>query len=526
MPRSGGLIENYLDHINGSLSGSRTQNNSPTVERSGKKTLADELADLDDEFDSEEDSGDDGEDEEYSSEESETSLQREAREEVDRVVALHEKFLKDNNIRNDFVDGKNTKISPQTVPVSMAQRAFSLPETRRQNISASQTSPTRSAPGPSHKTPLRPLSFSSMTTTVRHTQVPPPGVPFKERKLIVKPPPLSRGFFATISREYGWAWLWWIIIPLLLAAVAFYAREQDLVLKQRVADARNARNAIVASVEETNANAIIDIASAISDVAKVMLDKNGTLMALKDSPFNQAVLPIASVRKTILEAHRVGRFQNLIMLIDDFVTKNRELDHDWRSFLQQQIEATAEFAGAFDGYAKNAGTQGYRTDWIKAAYNITIHDVSDISQKVRREGELLMCEILGQRLNKPSCSPDRKNLRRLHSELTHELILAQFWGSNEALEIYAAALTDIAKGTEETLKTWENALFKILAAKRNYNHEYGIGNVEGVAQKLESTAKTLTEAMESSLVYLMAAPEFPAAVRRLAESKIRTLTLQ
>ncbi|KAJ8061619.1 hypothetical protein OCU04_009426 [Sclerotinia nivalis] len=511
MPRSGGLLENYSGPINDSLPGSRVQSNTPTEDQGyGGKTLADELGDLGNDFDS----GDD----KYSSKEGETSLQREAREQVERAVALHDKFLKDHNIRNDFANEKETETSPPPVPVSMAQRRFSQPDTGRSNTSISQTDPTRSAPSPSHKTPPRPLSFSSKTTSVKHTQVSPRRVSSEQREFIVTPPPLSNGVFATISREYGWAWLWWIIIPLLLTAAALFAGGHDLYENRFVADA------IERNAEKTNANVVIDIASAISDAAKVLLDEDGTLRRLEDSPFNQAVLSIASVRKEILEAQRGGR-SYLIWLIDDFVAKNRELDHDWRSFLQRQIEATAEFAGDFDGYARNAGSQGSRTDWIKAAYNITFQDFSDIPQKAYREGELLMCELLGS-LNKPSCSPDRRNLGRLYNELMHEVIPSNIRVPPEAFETYSTAIINIAKAIGDILKTWENASNKIEVAKSRYNHEYGIGNVDEVAQELESTAKTLTEAMQSPLVYRLAAPEFPAAVRRLAESKIWTLTLQ
>lgn len=399
----------------------------------------------------------------------------------------------------------------------MAQQA--LPENRRPNTSASQISPTPSAPSSSHKKPPRPPPFSSKPTSIKHTQVSPRRVPSKERKSNVKPPPLSRGLFATISREYGWAWLWWIIIPLFLTAATFFAREHGLIQKQ----AAHGKNAIV---EETNAIAIIDIASAISDLAKVVLDTNGTLMALKDSPLNQAVLPIASVRETILKAEQEVNSEYVLLLIDVFVAKNRDLDHNWRSFLQQRIEATAEFAGQFDGYAQNAATQGYKTDWISAAHNITIQSFSYIPQEVYREGEFLMCELVGETSDNVSCPYSDRNVQRLCSELMDELHSSQTSGAYETFETYSAALMNIAKGIRETLKTWKEALDKIEAAKTIYNHEYGIGNVEKVAQELESTAETLKEAMESPLVYQMAAPEFPAAVRRLAGSKIRTLPLQ
>ncbi|KAF7854771.1 hypothetical protein EAF04_010339 [Stromatinia cepivora] len=512
MRRSGGLLDNYRGPINDSLPGSRVHSNTPTEDRGyGGKNLADELADIGDDFDS----GDD----EYSSEEGETSLRREAREQVERAVALHDKFLKDNNIRNDFAKEKETETSPPPVPVSMAQRRFSQPGTGQSNASASQANPTPSAPSPSHKTRPRPLSFSSKTTSVKHTQVSPQRVSSKQREFIVTPPPLSNGVFPTISREYGWAWLWWIIIPLFLTAAALFAGGHDLYDNQLVADAIG-RNA-----EKTNANVVIDISSAISDVAKVILDQDGTLRRLEDSPFNQAVLSIASLRREILEAKGI-KFRHLIWLIDEIVAKNRKLDHDWRSFLQHQIEATAEFAGDFDGYASNAGSEGPRTDWIKAAYNITFQDFSDIPQKVYREGELLLCELTsGVSGTKPNCPSDHRDLGNLYPELIQELTFPNIRIPPKTFETYLATIDNIFKAIKKILKTWEKASREIEAAKLKYNHEYGIGDVDKVAQELESTAKTLTEAMESPLVNRIAAPEFPAAVRRLAESKIRSLTL-
>ncbi|KAA8564461.1 hypothetical protein EYC84_011394 [Monilinia fructicola] len=319
-------------------------------------SLAEELGDLEEEFESDptlEDELSYLENEfERDVKESETSNQRNARQQAEEAIAKHEKFLKDNNMRPRSPEGRE----PSPPPLSEARRRF--PEKQ----------------------------YSGLHQASAHSY---------------QPPPLSPGVFDTISREYGWAWLWWLLIAAILATLVSYTRQKPderLLTKGTKIAGKTAgaagKGTFWTKDEIANSKSVISIAISITDVAKILTDGVGALKRLEDSPFNQAVLPIEQLRKQILEGEE--RYQPLFWMIDKFVSKNREVDHDWRSFLQQQTEATAVLAGMFDGYAKNAISDGNQINWMRAAHNITQEDYSDIPKKVQREGELLLCELLAK----------------------------------------------------------------------------------------------------------------------------------
>lgn len=409
--------------------------------------------------------------------------------------------------------GSKTKASP-AVPLSKAQKRASKSEN-----TGSKTK--------SHQQPPRSVAMGGRYMPVDEAEMAPRRVPAPVRT--VKPPPLSDGLFATISREYGWDWLWWLIVPFVLVVLAFYAsrwaQENDLALEAMKMNAEEAtKSKFRVKAERANGDAVVEIASAIDDIAKISLDDNGTLGKLTDSPFNQAALPIEALRREVVEG-KGKKSQPLLWKIDKFVEKNREVDHAWRSFLEQQIEATAELTGIFDGYAVNAGFEEDRPNWIRAAHNITKHDFTDIPQKTYREGEQILCQILGKQ-DGPSCPTVGKMLIDVCNDLKQALEKPGIKVPPNTFKTYSAATTNIAKAIKSVLKGWENAADKIEAARLLYKDQHAIGNVERVDESLDKTSRALNDAMWSSLVERIGSPEYPTAVRRLAEAKVWIKKLQ
>ncbi|ESZ92008.1 hypothetical protein SBOR_7606 [Sclerotinia borealis F-4128] len=537
-----------------------------------RPTLAEEFAEIDEEL------------EDFSEFVSPASArsQREASVQIDAAIARQEKYLRDHNTINEAAK-KMENIPP---PISMAQRRFPQPQTplksatksvpksvpksplfvqteaslkspplaqaeaalkspplrfpqteaslrsprsaqaeaelkspRFPRTEASINSPRLSQSASTTPTPAqrvsRPLSHHSQDgqASVRETQVSPRRTPAVEQEFIVTPPPLPDGVFDIIKREYGWSWILWLLIPTLLVAFGVYA-SYGLYERQLVTEASKTGAA------KTNANAVVEISSAINDIAKIVLDGEGTLRRLEDSPFNRAALPIEQLRKDVLEGEGKGH-QPLFWVIDKFIAKSREVDHDWRSFIQQQAEVTAELAGIFDGYARNAGSDGHRTNWMGAAKNITLEDYSDIPRKVEIEGERLLCNILGKAKGL-NCSPAGLKLIEAYDDLKKSLNKPNIKIPPKTFDAYSATMSDIAKVIKSILKRWEKALAKIEAAQVKFKQEFDIGSAERVTQELDTTAKTLTEAMSSSFIFRIASPKFPAAISRLAESKVWT----
>ncbi|KAF7948143.1 uncharacterized protein EAE97_003554 [Botrytis byssoidea] len=523
----------------------------------------------------------------------ETPLQAKARQQTERLLERHNKYIKDHNVRTDVpfqapapAPGKTPAPAPaplskaqkrfsqtgnakaaqpsSAVPLSKAQKRASQPENTGGKAKSSleefisnaerRVFQTEDSGGKTKASPAVPLSKAQKRASkpentggkAKSYQQPPRSVsmggrymPVDEAEMAprrvpapvqtVKPPPLSDGLFATISREYGWDWLWWLIVPLVLLVLAFYAsrwaQENELAIeamKMNVEEAKKGRFKVKA--ERANGEAVVEIVSAISDVAKISLDENGTLGKLTDSPFNQAVLPIEALRKEVVEAEG-KKSQPLLWNIDKFVDKNREVDHAWRSFLEQQIEATAELTGIFDGYAMNAGFEEDHPNWIRAAHNITHHDFTDIPQKTYREGEQILCQILGKKEG-PNCPTIGKMLIDVYNDLKQGLEKPGIKVPPNTFETYSAATTNIAKAIKSVLKGWEKAADRIEAARLLYKDEHAIGNVERVDESLDKTSKALNDAMWSSLVERIGSPEYPTAVRRLAEAKVWIKKLQ
>ncbi|KAF7945350.1 hypothetical protein EAE96_010125 [Botrytis aclada] len=406
-----------------------------------------------------------------------------------------------------------TKATP-IVPLSKAQKRFAKPKDAGSGAK-------------SYRQPPRSVSMGSRYMPVDEDELAPGRVPGPVRT--VKPDPLSDGFFATISREYGWDWLWWLVVPLVLVLLAFYAtgwvQENEFTMETFKRNAREAtKSKFKVKAERANGDAVVEISSAIDDIAKISLDEDGTLEKLTDTPFNQAVLPIEALRREVVEAEGKNS-QPLLWTIDKFIEKNREVDHAWRSFLGQQVEATAELTGIFDGYAMNAGFEEDHPNWIRAAHNITKHDFTDIPQKTYREGEQILCQILGKK-GGPNCPSIGKMLIDVYNELKQALEKPDIKIPPNTFKTYSAATANIAKAIKSILKSWENAADRIEAARVIYKDEHAIGNVEKVDEALEKTSRALTDAMWSPFVDRIASPEFPTAVRRLAEAKVWIKTLQ
>ncbi|TGO44776.1 hypothetical protein BCON_0465g00010 [Botryotinia convoluta] len=523
----------------------------------------------------------------------EPPLQLKARQQTERVLEKHNKYIKDHNVRKDVrspapAPAPETNPAPAPAPLSKAQKRLSQPG----NAKAAQPSPavplseaqkqdsqpensgnktkssleefisnaqkrvfqtedtgneTKASPAvPLSKAQKRASKPKNTGSKAKSYQQPPRSVTMGGRYMPVdeaemaprrvpapvhteRPPPLSDGFFATISREYGWGWLWWLIAPLVLVVVAFYAsrwaQENELAMETMKRNAEESvKSKFKVKAERANGDAVVEIASAINDIAKISLDENGTLEKLTDSPFNQAVLPIEALRKEVVEGEG-KKSQPLLWTIDKFIEKNREVDHAWRSFLEQQIEATAELTGIFDGYAMNAGFEEDHPNWIRAAHNITHHDFTDIPQKTYREGEKILCQILGKK-GGPNCPSIGKMLIDVYNDLKQGLEKPGIKIPPNTFKTYSAATANIAKAIKSVLKRWENAADIIEAARVLYKDEHAIGNVEKVDESLEKTSKALTDAMWSPLVERIGSPEFPTAVRRLAEAKVWIKKLQ
>ncbi|KAB8292255.1 hypothetical protein EYC80_007997 [Monilinia laxa] len=510
----------------------------------GGPTLADELGDLGNEFQSSLD------EDETSIEEYQTSNAHSARLQAKEAIAKHEKFLKDNDIRPRSPESRET--SPP--PLSEAQRRF--PEKQDSGLSQNSsssfqalTSPTQVFARLSQESPYYtripsyqsqtsptpsqiPLPSSQASPTPSQMPLPSSKAPSrnKERERIVTPPPLSAGVFDTISREHGWNWLWWLLIPVILVTLAVYARygsggrhfplaaENEIKTKATGAASKGKG---WKHAEIVNSKSIIGITFAIDDIARILEDGDA-LKRLGDSPFNRAVLPIERLRMQVLDGEK--NYQPLFWMIDKFVAKNREADHDWRSFLQQQTEATAGLAGMFDGYAKNAKSSVNKMNWMSAAHNITQEDFSDIPKKVQREGELLLCELLGGEGG--SFCPTGPKLIDIYDDLKKSLEKPSIEFAPEIFETYSSKTTDIAKAIKSILKTWEKSTKNIETSKIQYKGEYGIGDKEKVVQRLNNTMKRLEKAMESPLVHREARPDFPTAIRKLEESRVRIKELQ
>ncbi|KAF7914363.1 uncharacterized protein EAF01_000769 [Botrytis porri] len=522
----------------------------------------------------------------------ETPLQRKARLQTEQVLERHNKYLKDHNVRRDMIiqaPAPETTPAPAAAPLSKAQKRLSQPGIAK----AAQPSPavplskaqkrvsqpentgnktksslgefisntqkrvfqTDDAGNKATASPIIPLSKAEKRASKKpentgsraksHQQAPRsvpmggPHMPVDQPGLAprrvpapvqtVRPPPHSDGFFATISREYGWGWLWWLSLPLAVLLVSFYAsrwvQENQLAMETFKRNAEESmKSKFKVKAEMTNGDAVIEIASAIHDIASISLDEKGILEKLTDSPFNQAVLPIEALRKEVIEAEG-KKSQPLLWKIDKFVVKNREVDHAWRSFLEQQIEATAELTGIFDGYARNAGFEGDHPDWIRAAHNITHHDFTDIPQKTYREGEQILCQILGKK-DGPKCPSIGKMLIEVYNDLKQGLEKPGIKIPPETFKTYTAATADIAKAIKSVLKRWETAADRIEAARLLYKDEHAIGNVEKVDESLDKTSRALTDAMLSPVVEREEIPSYPTAVRRLAEAKVWIKKLQ
>ncbi|KAF7936932.1 hypothetical protein EAE99_002281 [Botrytis elliptica] len=426
-----------------------------------------------------------------------------------------EEFIANAKKRVSQTENTGSKVkAPPAVTLSKAQKRASKPENTGSKAKSYQQPPRSAAAG-------------GRNMPVAEAEMAPRRVPAPVQT--VKPPPLSDGFFATVSREYGWNWLWWVIVPLVLLVVAFYAsrwaQENELVMETMKMNAEESlKSKFKVKAERANGDAVVEIASAINDIAKISLDENGILEKLTDSPFNQAVLPIEALRKEVVEGEG-KKAQPLLRSIDKFVEKNREVDHAWRSFLAQQVEATAELTGIFDGYAMNAGFEGDHPNWIRAAHNITHHDFTDIPQKTYREGEQILCHILGRK-DGPNCPSIGKMLIDVYNDLKRGLKKPAIKIPPNTFETYSAATADIAKAIKSVLKRWETAADRIEAARGLYKDEHAIGNVERVDESLEKTSRALTDTMWSPVVERMRTPEFPTAIRRLAEAKVWIKKLQ
>ncbi|KAF5870857.1 uncharacterized protein Bfra_009412 [Botrytis fragariae] len=521
----------------------------------------------------------------------ETPLQLKARQQTERILAKHNDYLREHNVRTDIPfqapapektpapapaplskaqkrlsqpgNAKAAQPSP-AVPLSKAQKRVSQPENTGSKAKSSledftsnaqkrvfQTedagSKTKASPAvPLPKAQKRASKPENTGSKAKSYQRPPRSVAMGGRYMpvdepglaprrvpapvqTVKPPPLSDGIVATISREYGWGWLWWLIVPLVVVLVGFYAgrwaQENELAMETMKMNAEEAmKSKFKVKAERANGDAVVEIASAISDIAKISLDENGTLENLTDSPFNQAALPIEALRREVVESEG-KKSQPLLWTIDKFVEKNREVDHAWRSFIEQQIEATAELTGIFDGYAMNAGFEEYHPNWIRAAHNITHHDFTDIPQKTYREGEQILCQILGKKEG-PNCPSIGKMLIDVYNDLKQGLEKPGIKIPPNTFKTYSAATANIAKAIKSVLKRWENAADRIEAARVLYKDEHAIGNVEKVDESLAKTSKALTSAMWSSLVERIGSPEYPTAIRRLAEAKVWIKKLQ
>lgn len=451
-------------------------------------TLADELRRLSEDIDSEDD--------EY-----ETDAQREARVLLEESLARREKILKNNKIRDVEVPRE-----PTPPPVSKAQQRF--PPPKEPPFSMSQIEDIKIPKSRQGQTrhareiyPVRDARTSSQTLLWGDDE---------PREILVKPPKLSSSITATISREYGWRWLWWIIIPpiLLYLAIAvnrgYKGGEHIPISLENTFNHRTETK----KAEKANSKAVVDICSAIEDVAMLVVDEEKTLIALDDSPLSQAVLPIQEFRQDIMDE----RGQPVVWILDKFVSRSREVDHAWRSFLQQQGEAIAELTGLFDGYFKSADH-----DWMKAAHNITLEDFSDIPLKTHREGELLLCEILGNSAG-TNC-PVGLALKEIHNDLLKEIGKSRNIPA-KTFDGYKTSKASLAKFIKTTLRRWERALGKIEAAKVQYKSDVEIGEVNMVVKKLRTTAETLERVMRNNFFHRLSSPEFPNAIKRLAAAKV------
>ncbi|KAM0160250.1 hypothetical protein ACHAQE_004062 [Botrytis cinerea] len=572
--RPGSILQNYTgpspDYGGTPIGQRRSSSTTKAVPRRGE-TLADELAGLSS-FGSSSSSSEDETGNQGSKRRSpETPLELKARLQTERLLERHNKYLKDHNVRKEVGSQQPEQVSArEPEALSKAQKRLSQPggaklakpaqpfskeppweaQKRLSQLGTAARENTKAAK-PSPEEPLsiaqkrvwQPENARSKTKT---PQQPPRSValggrymPVEEANLAprrvpgpvrtVKPDPLSNGVFATISREYGWGWLRWPIVALVLAVVAFYLSRWDQ--ENQLAKDGYKRNAeerlktkFKVKVERANGDAVIATSSAIHDVAKILLDEDRILGKLNDSPFNQAALSIEALRREILEGER-NKSQPLFLTIDKFIEKNREVDHAWRSFLGQQIEATAELTGIFDGYARNSGFGEDFPNWIRAAHNITNHDFTGIPQKTYHEGEQILCQILGRKKG-PNCAPNGKMLKDVYNDLRQGIEKPTIKIPPNTFEAYSAATTEIAKAIKSVLKRWENAADKIEAARVLYKDEHAIGNVEKVVESLEKTSNSLTKAMSSLLVEKTGDPEFPAAIKRLAEAKVWAKTLQ
>lgn len=501
------------------------------------KSLANELESLGGRLDSGDDYGYSDDDEE---EEEEGINKRTAQEEADRIIARHEKFLKDNKI---VVPGrKNRSPSPPTQP--MASRRFSRGSPRDEyDTTGRQTFTPQKQMGRERE--------SNAKNGIRDTHVSPRKSSERgNEEIVVTPPPLSGNVIDTISREYGWSWLWWVIVPLVILAVGaggytgrnFYQGKLERLQSQAKAAAAAASSAAASAAthikgaEDKNGFLVTQIASAFEDIGKIVLDESGALEKLDDSPFNTAVLPIDELRISVWEAEG-NKSQPFFWEIDNFVAKNRDVDHAWRSFLQQQVEATAELAGIFDGYVRNAGlasnpNENQTVNWVKAAHNITIHDFSDVPQRTYSEGEQILCHILGKvpgincMPSTPTISDPRGHkLIQDYEDLKKKLNKGNIQIPPKTFETYEAKTAEIASVIKSILKQWKNTAERVDEAKGKYNDKYAVGNEEMVVKSLQGLSKTFWEALQSPLIVRLDSPEYPSAIKRLAQSKIMAKAL-
>ncbi|KAI9650951.1 hypothetical protein NHQ30_000986 [Ciborinia camelliae] len=401
----------------------------------------------------------------------------------------------------------------------------------------------------------RPLSLQSQgsqgsqRSPLRETKVSPRRVLAKDKEVVISPPPLSAGVYDTMMREYGRTWVWSLVFLVLLLGAALsytvytgcstYASSVcDKVLsytggsnitaafKDTAAAFRNKTAAVnigkvkvpgAKTAEELNSDAVIETTAAIDYIANILVDEKKVIRTLEDSPFNKAALPIQELRKQVLETEKTSK--SVIFELDRFIAENREVDHAWRSFLQRQIEATAELAGIFDGYATSAGSGETGTNWGKAAHNITLTDFSGISQKANHEGEQLLCHTVGK-AGAAACPPQGTLLMEIFKDLKKELDKPNFKIPRKTFETYSASLANVSKVVQQILKRWEKSEKDFENAKLKYKQNINIGNLDKVAKRLEATAKILETAMESPLISQVKTPGFPEAIRKLSQSKV------
>ncbi|QSZ32903.1 hypothetical protein DSL72_002484 [Monilinia vaccinii-corymbosi] len=479
----------------------------PSPLREGQ-SLADELGVLAAEFESESESEKEKENEDEDEDESEN--ERAARLEVDQAMARHDKFMRDNGVRDDLAGKAETPpredadFSQRSQRVSHSSSRLLQTPPRLKQATLSQPASRRGIKPPASLDPQSLGERRSHVSSRRKTDRP--------RTIIVKPPPLSPGIIDTISREHGWSWLWFLVGTLIFIVVA-----------------------IASGGDQPSAGRkpeVLEITKALEDVVSIMLDDDWSLRRLADSPFNSAALPFEELRKKVLqgeggkggEEREENFYQTISSTINTFIAKNRELDHAWRSFLEQQIEATAELSGILAGHAQNAGSTRGQTNWINAAHAIARENYSHLPHRIHKEGNLILCQLLPAGEGAPPSCPPGPTLLDASKALRKALNMQPFSTveiSGPIFSAYDATTADVARITKSIMGKWLTAMTKIEKAQGQFDEgDHGIGRPAEVAAELDDIAQTLDAALKGPLVARPAAPKFPAAIRRLAEARV------